>query len=123
MGDVSLAATLPEHNTAAFTLVALDSKAIAASQKMLLSLVGTIANAGMQWDEKHTTLKNKWGKGPAISNFIPAEITLPGEAKPTVTALDSVGCPIGTITVEGAPGAWKFNTTQEKPTLWFHISR
>ena len=123
VGDVSLAAQLPEEKTAAFTLVALDSKEIATSQKMLLSLVGTIANVGMQWDEKHTTVKNKWGKPPAISNFIPAEITLPGEAKPTVTALDPAGSPIGTIAVEGEPGAWRFNSTQERPTLWFHISR
>ena len=33
--------------------------------------------------------------------------TLPGGAKPTVTALDSAGRPIGAIAVEGASGAWR----------------
>ncbi len=123
VGNVSLAAQLPEEKTAAFTLVALDRKEIASSQKMLLSLVGTIANPGMVWDEKHTTVKNKWGKPPAITNFIPTEITLPGEAKPTVTALDSAGRPIGTIPVTGTSGAWRFSTSAETPTLWFYINR
>ncbi|MBR4219982.1 MAG: cellulase family glycosylhydrolase [Victivallales bacterium] len=123
LGDVTLVAQLPEDKTAAFTLAALDGKEIASSQKMLLSLVGTIANPGMEWDEKHTTLKNKWGKPPAITNFIPAEITLPGGVKPTVTALDSAGRPIGAIAVEGAPGAWRFSTTADTPTLWFYINR
>ncbi len=123
VGDVSLAAQLPGEKTAAFTLVALDSKEIAVSQKMLLSLVGTIANVGMEWDEKHTTVKNKWGKLPAITNFIPAEITLPGVSKPIVTALDSAGRPIGTMPVRGTPGAWCFSTSAETPTLWFFINR
>ena len=123
LGDVALSAQLPVERTAAFTLVALDAKAIAHSRRMLLSLVGTISNVGMEWDEKHTTVKNKWGNPPAISNFIPAEITLPGAERPTITALDPAGLPIGQIQPEGKPGAWSFRTLPGTPTLWFFISR
>ncbi len=123
MGEVTVAAKLPKTDTAAFTLVALDDREIAASQRMLLSLVGTIANVGMEWDENHTTIKDRWGDGPAIAKFIPAEIILPGEARPTVTALDPAGNPMGTIPVDGGPHAWRFATLPEMPSLWFYVSR
>ena len=123
LGDVAITVQLPAERTAAFTLVALDGKEIAQSKRMLLSLVGTVANVGMEWDEKHTTIQNHWGKPPAISNFIPAEITLPGADRPTITVLDPAGLPNGQLQPLGKSDAWSLRTLPEKPTLWFYISR
>ncbi len=123
LGDVKAELTLPQERTASFAIVACDSLPIAESKSMLLAIVGTIANPGMIWNEERTTIKTNWGNPPAIAIFIPATITIPGEKKPVVKALDPAGRAFADIPVEGTPGAWTFKTTQDSPTLWFSLKR
>jgi len=115
--------TLPEKDTAAIAVAALDGRPLSESKKLLLAVVGKIANMGMQWNEKRTTVKDKWGQPPTIAPFIPFTITLPGEAKPTVKALDGAGKPMGELSVEHKPEGWSFSAQKDHASLWFAIER
>jgi len=123
LGDMHFQITLPEKDTAAIAVTALDGKSLAESKKLLLAVVGKIANVGMQWNEERTTVKDKWGQPPTIAPFIPFTIILPGNAKPTVRALDSSGKPMGELTVEHKPEGWSFSAQKDHPSLWFAIER
>ncbi|MBR4900505.1 MAG: carbohydrate binding domain-containing protein [Victivallales bacterium] len=123
LGDMRFNMTLPEKDTAAIAITALDGRPLAKSKKLLLAVVGKIANVGMQWNEERTTVKDKWGQPPSIAPFIPFTITLPGDAKPTVKALDGAGKPMGELSVEHKPEGWSFSARKDRPSLWFAIER
>ena len=123
LGDFRFNMTLPEKDTAAIAVAALDGRPLAESKKLIMAVVGKIANVGMQWNEERTTLKDKWGQPPTIAPFIPFTITLPGDAKPTVKALDGAGNAIGELSVTEKAGQWAFSAQKTCPSLWFAIER
>ena len=123
LGDFRFNMTLPEKDTAAIAVAALDGRTLAESKKLLMAVVGKIANVGMQWNEERTTLKDKWGQPPTIAPFIPFTITLPGDAKPTVKALDGAGNAIGELSVTEKADQWSFSAQKTCPSLWFAIER
>ncbi|MBO4526542.1 MAG: hypothetical protein J5743_02865, partial [Victivallales bacterium] len=123
IGDFRFNMTLPEKDTAAIAIAALDGRPLAESKKLLLAVVSKIANVGMQWNEDHTTVKDKWGQPPTIATFIPFTVTLPGGVKPIVKSLDGAGNAIGELPVTEKAGLWAFSAHKSCPSLWFAIER
>ena len=83
----------------ALTLGALDQQPIAASGKLLLTVTARVANSGMVWNEKRTSLA-QWGVAPTRIEPVQGKIILTGldpaggvRAQP----LDGAGQPLGQV--------------------------
>jgi hypothetical protein len=123
VGDLSLTAHPTDSTWAAFAIATTDGKPLADSSHAILALATRVENTNMGWDEKRTTVGRKWGDEPTVAQGVAADLVLPGQAKPRVTALDSKGKPIGTVPVSGQAGAWKVSLSADAKTLWYAISR
>lgn len=108
---------------AALTLSALDDRPIERSSRLLLTVGGRAANAGMEWNEKRTTLE-KWGNTPVQIEPIEGAATLVNlkDAKAVIyRPLDGVGRPLA----EAAPAqktaaGWSIRLG-DPVTTWFVI--
>ena len=81
----------------AVTLSSLDPKPIAASARLLLTAGARVANTGMEWNEKRTSLTN-WGKAPARIEVVRGTVTFKGLKKAqavTLQPLDVAGAAQG----------------------------
>jgi hypothetical protein len=123
LGDVRFRFQSTEQDTVTAALAALDEQPLAQSRRMLLCVVSKIGNSGMEWDEARRTVAGHWGKAPTIAAGVPFTLLLPGEAKPTVRALNPAGEPIAEIPVTGQAGRWEIRTDPAQSSLWFAISR
>lgn len=108
----------------AVTLGALDDKPIASAARLLLTVGARVANTGMVWNEKRTSL-DKWGAAPARIEPVTGKIILTGlESVRAVAAqpLDGAGQPLGRpIGLKQAEGGWAFDLGQP-PTTWFVVN-
>jgi len=123
LGDVLFRFQATEADTVTAALAALDDQPLAQSQRMLLCVVSKVANSGMEWDEAHTSVSSRWGKAPTIAAAVPFTVLLPGDARPTVRALNPAGEPIAEIPVAGQAGRWEIQADPAQSSLWFSISR
>ncbi|NOY79825.1 MAG: hypothetical protein GXP31_02350 [Kiritimatiellaeota bacterium] len=123
LGDVRLTVRSPEGSWACVALAALDGKSVADSAKLLFVAVTRAENSNMEWDAKRTTVLNKWGSGPVVAQGLPADLTLPGAARPRVHALDPHGVRAAPVDVRGAPGTWRIAVGPKFRTLWYLVER
>lgn len=123
LGDVLFRFQATEADTVTAALAALDDQPLAQSRRMLLCVVSKVANSGMEWDEAHTSVSSRWGKAPTIAAAVPFTVLLPGDARPTVRALNPAGEPIAEIPVAGQAGRWEIQADPAQSSLWFSISR
>ncbi|MFO0925978.1 MAG: hypothetical protein U0736_02940 [Gemmataceae bacterium] len=108
---------------AVVALSALDGQATEKSRSLLLTAVGRVENEGMGWNETRTSVGNRWGKGPARAQGIPATVTLPTGGKTvTVHALDGTGKRAGRVPVTLADGKATFAIGPSHRTLWYEIA-
>jgi hypothetical protein len=91
----------------ALTLGSLDGRPIGRSEKLLLTVTARVANTGMRWNEKRTSLES-WGTEPACIEVVTGKLFLrglEGARGVEATALDGAGRPLGDpIPAEPAPG-------------------
>jgi hypothetical protein len=118
-----LAAQL-ETPFAAITLTSLDEKAIAQSPRLLLTATGRVANSGMQWNAKRTSLES-WGKTPVRIEPIVATVTLrqlDNAKSVSVQPLDGAGHALGKP-IEAAKSAhdWTFKLGTPA-SVWYIVS-
>lgn len=108
---------------AVVTLSALDGKPTEQARSLLLTAVGRVENEGMGWNETRTSVGNRWGKGPAQAQGIPATVTLSTRGKAvSVHALDGTGQRAGRVPVQMADGKATFTIGPEQRTLWYAIA-
>lgn len=108
----------------AVTLSSLDGQPISRSGMMLLTATARVANSGMEWNAKRTSL-TKWGAAPTLIEPATGKVTLKnlsGARSVTAQPLDGAGRPHGAPlpcarTAEG----WKLEIG-EPPTTWFVVS-
>jgi hypothetical protein len=116
-------AVAPENEFCAVMLNSLDGKPIAQSAKMLLVAGGRVANTGMVWNDKRTSLL-EWGKEPTVIETIRGALTLKGLAGArgiTVRVLDSAGRPSGKpVAAKKTQAGWEF-VLGATPTVWYFI--
>ena len=103
---------------AVFTAVALDGKPLAQSGKILISLANRVENSNMGWDEKFTTVGNKWGEAPIVAEGITEKIHLATDRPLKAFALDGAGAPKTPLDVQADNGL-SFQITPEHESLWF----
>ena len=71
LGDVTLKVGDCADNYACIVLTSMDGLPLTQSKRMLLTTVGWAENTGMEWNEKRTSVGDRWGKGPSTMNRIP----------------------------------------------------
>jgi hypothetical protein len=109
----------------ALTLSALDDKPVASSSRLLLTATARVANTGMVWNEKRTSLES-WGKAPARIEPVLGRARLVGLEPARALAaqpLDSAGEPAGQSLALKRTGAdWSLELNQPLPTIWHVIT-
>jgi hypothetical protein len=105
---------------ASIALVALDGLPLSTSKQMLLVSVARVENTGMRWNDSRTGLTS-WGHGPALAEYVPLTVTLPG---PELRAerLDPTGAIAAEVPVEKA-GDHAVLRLDHQPSLWFLLRR
>ena len=64
---------------ACISLVALDGKPLASSQRILLATSARTENTGMPWNADRTGFtSDSWGQSPTLSEAVPLDLTVPG---------------------------------------------
>ena len=76
----------------------------------------------MGWNADRTSVSTAWGRGPAIAEAVPAEISLPGSGW-KAQALDGTGMPRGDLPVEATAGKSAIRIGTVSPSLWYLLSR
>ena len=111
------------NNFAAVTLTAMDQKPLAASQKLLLTMVGKVENQEMGWNAGRTSVGNQWGHGPTVAEGIPATVMLKADGPRAVWALDGTGKPIQKVPAAYAHGMLTFTVGPQYQTLWYAVEK
>jgi hypothetical protein len=120
LGDVGMTVGDLPRGDASLALVSLDGRSIADSKQMLLVSVARVENTGMKWNDTRTGLTS-WGHGPALAEYVPLTVTLPGAAW-RAERLDPTGAPAAEIPVEKA-GDHTVLRLDHQPSLWFLLRR
>lgn len=123
LADLELTVRPVEGTWASFGLVAADGKPLAESGRALLALASRVENTGMEWDEERKTVGRNWGSPPVVALGLAADLVLPGNLRPRITALGPDGTPGATVPVTGGPGAWRATLDPSFKTLWYAIER
>lgn len=91
-------------------------------QRYLLVLGGIVENSQMEWrDKNHSTVGRKWGQAPTLVEQISAQVTLPGQRQPRVTALDGHGQALAVLEpTDSGKEQWQVQLGQQ-PTLWYEL--
>ena len=118
LGDVRLEVGAGTRNGYAnIALVALDARPVAESQRLLLTAVARVENAGQRWNGARTGV-TEWGEGPTLAEPVPLTVTLPGTGW-RATALDGSGRRRAQVPMSGAA----LKTAGVHATLWYLIER
>jgi len=108
---------------AAIVLTALDSQAIARSERMLLTASSRVANTNMKWNETRTRVRG--GESPSLIEPVSGTVTLrnlQAARAVTITALDGAGRPIGKpIPAKKTAEGWAL-PLGEPVTTWYVVS-
>ena len=109
----------------AVVLTSIDGQPLARSRKMLLAVGARVANTGMKWDQKRTSLLD-WGGPPTLIEPVAGTITLrnlAGAAQVEAAPLSSAGNPMGApIRAKKTAAGWEF-AAGDPATTWYLITR
>jgi hypothetical protein len=120
LGDLHLAVGELPRGDVSIAVVALDGLPLATSQQMLLVAAARVENTAMRWNADRTGLTS-WGHGPALAEYVPLTLTLPGR-QPRVARLDALGTVAAELPVENA-GDRSVLRLDHQPSLWFLLRR
>ncbi|MDR3710372.1 MAG: hypothetical protein P4L33_18905 [Capsulimonadaceae bacterium] len=109
------------NNFASLTLTTVDGKPIAASKRLLLTIVGHAEKEGMGWNADRTSVGTNWGHGPALAEGIPATVALANANVKHVWALDPTGARATEVPVTVSGGIATFTIGSEYRTVWYEI--
>jgi len=112
-----------QNDFCAVTLTSLDAKPIPQADRLLLATTARVANSGMQWNVKRTTLE-QWGTPPPCIEPVVGSVEIRElAAAQTLTAqpLDGAGRVLGSpIRATNSGQVWKF-AVGVPPTTWYMI--
>jgi len=107
------------NDFAALTLTAMDSKPLAHSQCLLLTLLDRIQNTGQQWAADRRQL-TRWGHGPTLADGILVTASVPADGPRRIYALDATGGRGQEVPTAFHDGLVTFAAGSDK-TLWYEI--
>ncbi len=117
-----VAMTATPSQFAAFTLSALDGRAMEQSRSLLLTAVGRVENTGMQWNADRTSVGEHWGTGPTLAEGVPGTVTITTRAvRATVYALDGTGKRLAPVPSALHGGVLTFVIGPAHKTLWYEV--
>lgn len=96
---------------------------LASAPRLLLTLVGRVENTGMGWNAERTSVSDQWGTAPTVAEGIPCAVTVPGNAKTRVFALDGTGKRKSAVQVRISGGRVTFQAGHSHQTLWYEVVR
>ena len=121
LGNLTVKMDTTPYNWATITVTSLDGKSIEESSKILLAAAGRVENTEMQWNDRKTSVSNKWGNSPTSAEGIPASITLGNMKKLKIHSLDPAGNTLEEIPVKKRGNEQSFNIGAQYKTLWYII--
>jgi hypothetical protein len=86
------------------------------ADRLLLFAAGRTCNTDMAWNDKRTSVSDRWGKAPPRIEVVKATLTLPHDY--TARALDSAGRPIRQFETIN-----KTLSIGDAPTVWYELIR
>jgi hypothetical protein len=101
--------------------VALDGQPLAASGRILVTVVARAENQGMKWNAARTSVGTGWGHGPTIAERVPATITLAVAGPRTVYALAPDGTRAREVNTAATAGALTFTVSSKDQTLHYEL--
>ncbi len=120
LGEVRFEVGQTETGWAALALTSMDDRPISESARMLLVVMSGAENQEMGWDEKRTTVKRAWGKGPSIAEGVEATITLAGRDGLAAYVLDGTGTRGQKVAADER--AASFSVGPQYRTVWYEIA-
>ena len=120
--SISRLAAQVSNRFAAIVLTSLDPAPIERSRKMLLVTGSAVANTGMEWNAKRTSVV-KWGTAPPVIEPVTGTVTLRDikASKLSVTPLDGAGQPIGApVTARHSGKDWTIDLGKTA-TVWYQV--
>jgi hypothetical protein len=120
LGDVQMTVGDLPRGDASIALVSLDGTPIADSKKVLLVSVARVENTAMRWNADRTGLTS-WGHGPALAEYVPLTVALPGPAW-HAERLDPTGAIAAELPIE-KDGDHALLRLDHQPSLWFLLRR
>jgi hypothetical protein len=121
LGDLRVTVGDLPRGDAAIALVALDGRPIDQSRQLLLAAVARVENTGMRFSPDRTGLSS-WGRGPAVAEYVPLTVTLPGTGL-RAQRLDPSGAPAAELPIAVGPDGRAVLRLDHEPSLWFLLSR
>ncbi len=107
----------------AITASSLDEKPIADADRLLVTATARVANSGMEWNDRRTSL-TAWGKPPTCIEPVTGELVLKNLRRVrsvSVQPLDGAGRPLGgSIPARPSSQGWTFRLG-EPATTWFVV--
>ncbi|MEI7729115.1 MAG: hypothetical protein WCO56_06070 [Verrucomicrobiota bacterium] len=110
------------HNFGALTLVAMDSKPLAQSSRILLTMVTHTQNKGQTWNEAHSMLA-KVGDGPPQVDAASATVSIAADGPRKVFTLDGSGEKQDPVQSAFKNGQVSFAITPAQKSIWFAITK
>ncbi len=108
----------------AITASSLDGKPISDAARLLVTATARVANSGMEWNDRHTSL-TAWGKPPTCIDPVTGELVLKNlrsARSVSVQPLDGAGRPLGAaIPARQSSHGWTFRLG-EPATTWFVVA-
>jgi hypothetical protein len=112
-----------DNRFASLVFSSLDSKPIARSSRMLLVAGAAVTNAGVEWNESRSALK-QWGTAPTLIEPVTGQLlirNLSGARRVTIAPLDGRGQCIGApVPARKTPEGWRVRLG-EQVTTWYEI--
>ncbi|OHT08200.1 hypothetical protein TRFO_23346 [Tritrichomonas foetus] len=121
--DFTINVTREENDTVTVGIASLDERPLNESTRILLSIVGKVANSNQQWIENRTSTRGSWGEAPVLAQFIPFDLEMKSETVPNITILNPDGDENGTFPLIIDNNKWTFSHDFNHPSMWFLVSR
>jgi hypothetical protein len=122
LGNAQFGFPIFDNNFASLTLIAVDQKPLANSNRLLLTIAGKAENQGIAWNATRTSIGWNWGKGPALADGIPATVTLTTASAKHVWALGPTGVRSSEIAATFENGTLNFIIGPSDHTIWYEIA-
>ncbi len=120
-----LAVTLREsvHGFATVAVNALDGRPLDQSERLLLAVVGAVANTGMEWNDTSTSVGNRWGSGPTRIEPLTADLSLSLGDGWRMRALDGHGVPGAEVPLTATADGFRVTVDPGQGTLWYALDK
>ncbi|MBN1342686.1 MAG: carbohydrate binding domain-containing protein [Phycisphaerae bacterium] len=120
LGEVTIETGPTRNGFGVITVTSLDGKPIEESKHVLVTTIAHAANTGMVWNEKRTSVENRWGISPPLVEIQPATIKVRCGAT-TAYALDAAGARAKKATVSREGPVLRVGLDPADHAIWYEL--